>query len=87
MAGPSAEIDLRIVLVKRLRIIGSTLRSRPVAEKIALTAAFVRDVLPGFADGSLVPVVDRSFPLSAAAEAHRRMAANENVGKIVLVAD
>jgi NADPH:quinone reductase-like Zn-dependent oxidoreductase len=47
----------------------------------------VRDVLPGFADGSLVPVVDRSFPLSAAAEAHRRMAANENVGKIVLVAD
>jgi tumor protein p53-inducible protein 3 len=87
MAGPSAEIDLRIVLAKRLRIIGSTLRSRPVAEKIDLTAAFVRDVLPGFVDGSLVPVVDRSFPLSAAAEAHRRMAGNENVGKIVLVAD
>ena len=47
----------------------------------------MRDVLPGFVDGSLVPVVDRSFPLSAAAEAHRRMAGNENVGKIVLVAD
>jgi tumor protein p53-inducible protein 3 len=87
MAGPSAEIDLRIVLAKRLRIIGSTLRSRPLEEKTALTAAFVRDVLPGFADGSLLPVVDRSYPLREAAGAHRRMAANENVGKIVLVVD
>ncbi len=87
MAGPSAEIDLRMVLAKRLRIIGSTLRSRPLEEKAALTAAFVNDVLPGFSDGSLVPVVDRTFPLAEAADAHRRMAANENVGKIVLVAD
>ncbi len=47
MAGPGAEIDLRAVLAKRLRIIGSTLRSRPLDEKIALTKAFVRDVLPG----------------------------------------
>jgi len=87
MAGPSAEIDLRMVLGKRLRIIGSTLRSRPLEEKTALTATFVRDVLPGLADGSLLPVVDRSYPLREAAEAHRRMAANENVGKIVLVVD
>jgi NADPH:quinone reductase-like Zn-dependent oxidoreductase len=87
MAGPSAEIDLRVVLGKRLRIIGSTLRSRPLEEKAALTASFAKDVLPGFAAGSLVPVVDRTFPLSAAAEAHRRMVANENVGKLVLVTD
>jgi len=87
MAGPSAEIDLRIVLSKRLRIIGSTLRSRPLEEKAALTEGFVKDVLPGFSDGSLFPVVDRTFPLAEAADAHRRMAANENVGKIVLVAD
>lgn len=87
MAGRSAEIDLRIVLANRLRIIGSTLRSRPLEERAALTAAFVRDVLPGLADGSLLPVVDRSYPLREAAEAHRRMAANQNVGKIVLVVD
>jgi putative PIG3 family NAD(P)H quinone oxidoreductase len=85
MAGPSADIDLRAILAKRLRIIGSTMRSRPLEEKVALTAAFVRDVLPGLADGSLLPVVDRSYPLREAALAHRRMAANENVGKIVLV--
>jgi len=87
MAGRSAEIDLGVLLANRLRIIGSTLRSRSLEEKTALTAAFVRDVLPGLADGSLLPVVDRSYPLREAAEAHRRMAANENVGKIVLVVD
>jgi tumor protein p53-inducible protein 3 len=87
MAGHSAEIDLNVVLANHLRIIGSTLRSRPLEEKAALTAAFARDVLPGLADGSLLPVVDRSYPLREAAEAHRRMAANENVGKIVLVVD
>jgi NADPH:quinone reductase-like Zn-dependent oxidoreductase len=87
MAGPGAEIDLRAVLSKRLRIIGSTLRARPLEEKAALTAAFVRDVLPAFADGSLAPVIDCAYPLRNAAEAHRRMAANENVGKIVLLVD
>jgi tumor protein p53-inducible protein 3 len=87
MAGPGAEIDLRAVLSKRLRIIGSTLRARPLEEKAALTAAFVRDVLPAFADGSLAPVIDCAYPLRNASEAHRRMAANENVGKIVLLVD
>ena len=87
MAGPGAEIDLRAVLGKRLRIIGSTLRGRPPEEKVALTQAFVRDVLPAFADGSLAPVMDCAYPLRNAGEAHHRMAANENVGKIVLLVD
>lgn len=84
MGGGIAEIDLRKLLTKRLRIIGSTLRSRPLEEKIALTRRFEAEVLPGFSDGSLKPVVDSIFPLEHAAEAHRLMAANENVGKIVL---
>jgi putative PIG3 family NAD(P)H quinone oxidoreductase len=84
MGGGKAEIDLRKVLTKRLRLIGSTLRSRPLEEKIALTKRFREEVLPGFEDGSLKPVVDSIFPLAHAAEAHRLMAANENVGKIVL---
>ena len=87
MAGPGAELDLRAVLAKRLRIIGSTLRARPIEEKISLTQAFIRDVLPAFSDGSLTPVIDCAYPLRNAAEAHKRMAANENVGKIVLLVE
>ncbi len=84
MGGATAELDLRAVLSKRLRIVGSTLRARALAEKTDLTAAFVRDILPGFAEGRFRPLVDSVFPLEKAAEAHRRMAANLNVGKIVL---
>lgn len=84
MGGGAAELDLRAVLTKRLRIVGSTLRARPLAEKADLTAAFVRNVLPGFADGRFRPLVDSVFPLERAADAHRRMASNANVGKIVL---
>lgn len=84
MGGGTAELDLRAVLTKRLRIVGSTLRVRPLAEKADLTAAFVRDVLPGLADGRFRPLVDSVFPLERAADAHRRMASNANVGKLVL---
>ena len=63
MGGGSAELDLRALLAKRLRLVGSTLRARALAEKVDLTAAFVRDVLPGFADGRFRPLVDSVFPL------------------------
>ncbi len=62
MGGGGAPLDLRVVLGKRLRIIGSTLRSRPLEEKVALTQAFAADVLPGFADGSLKPRHRRDLP-------------------------
>lgn len=84
MGGGTAEIDLRALLARRLRLVGSTLRSRALAEKVDLTAAFVRDVLPGFTDGRFRSPVDSVFPLDRAADAHRRMAENANVGKIVL---
>ena len=84
MGGATAELDLRAMLSKRLRILGSTLRARALAEKVDLASAFARDVLPGFADGRFRPLVDSVFPLERAADAHRRMAANANVGKIVL---
>jgi tumor protein p53-inducible protein 3 len=87
MGGGSSTIDLRTVLVKRLRIVGSTLRARPTAEKCDLTASFVRDVLPGFGDGSLRTVIDTVLPLRRATDAFRRVASNENVGKIVLTVD
>ena len=87
MGGGSSTIDLRTVLTKRLRLIGSTLRARPLAEKVELTAAFVCDVLPGFVDGSLRTVIDTVVPLARAGDAFRRMVSNENVGKIVLTVD
>ncbi len=84
MGGGTASVNLRTILRKRLRIIGSTLRSRRLEEKVYLTGTFRREVLPGFVDGTLAPVIDRTFPLEKAGEALARMASNENVGKIVL---
>lgn len=83
-AGRSAEVDLGVVLNQRLRLTGTTMRSRPLAERAALTAAFARDLLPLFANGTLRPVVDQAFPMASAAEAHRRMEADAHFGKLVL---
>ena len=82
--GARAEIDLRLLMVHRARMMGTVLRARPVEEKAALARAFEKDVLPGFADGSLKPVVDGIFPAQEAADAHRLMEANRNFGKILL---
>jgi putative PIG3 family NAD(P)H quinone oxidoreductase len=82
--GPQAELDLRRMLARRLTIAASALRSRSVEEKAALAARVRADVLPGFADGSLHPVVDRVLDLDQVAEAHRIMEEGEHVGKIVL---
>jgi len=82
--GARAEIDLRALMVKRGRLFGTVLRARPTHETAALARAFEADVLPGLADGSLRPVVDRILPAHDAAEAHRMMERNENFGKILL---
>lgn len=84
MGGPKAELDFRVLMAKRLVLVGSTLRSRSRAEKAALTESFTREALPGFSDGSLRPVVDTVLPLERADEAHARMRDNANAGKIVL---
>ncbi|WP_309120965.1 NAD(P)H-quinone oxidoreductase [Paenibacillus sp.] len=76
--------SLGTLLARRLHIIGTTLRSRPVADKISLTQDFAAFALPRFADGRLRPIVDAVFPFEEAAEAHRRMESNVNIGKIVL---
>jgi NADPH:quinone reductase-like Zn-dependent oxidoreductase len=84
MGGAKNEIDLGLIQRKRLRVIGTVLRSRPPEEKIAVTQAFARQVVPLLERGSLRPVIDRVFDLNAAAEAHRYMESNANVGKIIL---
>lgn len=83
-AGRRADIDLGTLLRKRLLIVGTSLRARPIEEKIAATQAFQRGVLPLLSAGRVRPIVDEVFPLEDAAEAHRRMEANANFGKLVL---
>lgn len=84
MAGSASEIKLAAVLGKRLKIVGTMLRSRPLEEKIAVTRSFAREVVPLFSKAVLRPAVDSVFPLSRVAEAHERMEKNLNFGKIVL---
>jgi NADPH:quinone reductase-like Zn-dependent oxidoreductase len=85
--GATAEIDLNQMLRRRLTVIATTLRGRPLEQKAEIVGRFVEEALPGFDDGALRPVVDRVLPLAEAAAAHRAMEAGENVGKIVLAVD
>ena len=84
MAGPTAEISLRMVLVKRLTITGSTLRIRTPAEKGAMAAALEQRIWPLLESGRVRPLVDATLPLADAAEAHRRLEAGAIIGKVVL---
>jgi putative PIG3 family NAD(P)H quinone oxidoreductase len=84
MGGAKAEIPLGMLLVRRLQVLGSTLRSRPVGDKGAIVAAFWDRFGARVERGALRPVVDRVLPLERVAEAHRAMKASEHFGKIVL---
>lgn len=84
---PTARVDFRRVLGRRLTITGSTLRPRSVAEKGAIAAALRREVWPLIEHGAIKPIVFRTFPLREAAQAHRLMESQEHIGKIVLTAD
>jgi putative PIG3 family NAD(P)H quinone oxidoreductase len=81
--GARAELDLGLVMAKRLRLSGSGLRARPLEEKIALSGAFARRCLPLF-PSRLHPVVGAVLPWTEAAEAHRLLEASAVVGKVVL---
>ena len=82
--GRSSEIDLGLLLRKRLTVMGTVLRNRSSEEKSALVRSFREHVLPRMQAGALKPVLDRVFPMSEAAEAHRYMGDNRNFGSIVL---
>ena len=84
MGGAKAEIGLGALLARRLQLIGSTLRTRPTAEKARIAAGFTARFGAALARGEIRPVVDRVLPLARAADAHRAMKASEHFGKIVL---
>ena len=85
MNGVKATINLLTMMQKRLTLTGSTLRTRPVAEKGAIGAALKAHVWPLLESGVVSPVIHATFPLRNAADAHRVMDSGAHVGKLVLV--
>jgi len=85
LGGPKANVNFTKLMVKRLHHTGSTLRPRSNADKAAMVAAIEARVMPLLQDGRIKPLMDSTFPLEKAADAHRRMETSEHIGKIVLV--
>ena len=83
-AGGSVPFNPATLMARRATLIGTTLRARPIEEKIAVTRQFAAEILPHVAAGAMAPVIDSRFALEEAASAHERMEANLNAGKIVL---
>jgi putative PIG3 family NAD(P)H quinone oxidoreductase len=82
--GSQANLNLMLVMLKRLTITGSTLRARANTEKAEIARAVEREVWPLLVNGRIRPIVDSVMPLAKAAEAHARMAGSSHIGKILL---
>lgn len=87
LRGIEAQLNLGLMLVKRQRIQGSALRSQSLAIKAQLTKALRNEILPYIASGKFKITLDRTFPIQEAESAHQYLAANRNLGKVVLVLD
>jgi len=85
LQGAQAEINLMLLMVKRLTLTGSTLRPRAVEEKARIAREVERHVWPWIEAGKLKPLIDSTFPLADAQAAHARMQSSAHAGKIVLV--
>ena len=84
LGGPKATVNFAKLMVKRLHHTGSTLRPRSNADKAAMVSAIEAKVMPLLREGRVKPLMDSTFPLEKAADAHRRMETSEHIGKIVL---
>jgi NADPH:quinone reductase len=84
MGGSKTEVDLAQIQRKRLAVFGTTIRARPLAEKRRVTKRFLDRWMQPLAQGKLKAIIDSTYPMEKAADAHRRMDSNENFGKILL---
>lgn len=84
LQGPTAQVNLMRLMLKRLTLTGSTLRSRSVEEKARIAREVERQVWPWIAAGRVKPVIDSTFPLAEAEQAHARLQGGAHAGKIVL---
>ena len=84
MGGAKAELPIGIAMVKRLRVIGSTLRARAVAAKAQVMDRLEQDVWPRIADGTIAPIVEARMPITEAEAAHALIASDATFGKVLL---
>jgi putative PIG3 family NAD(P)H quinone oxidoreductase len=84
-SGSKAEIDYSIAMSKRLRIMGTSLRTRSLEEKGTATRLFAQQVVPLLAGGAVRPVIDKVFQMEEVRAAHQRIESNETFGKVVLM--
>ena len=84
MGGGTTPVNVGLLLAKRATWVGTTLRTRPLEEKVAVTRRFAAEMLPLFGTGALRPVIDSVHEFDAIADAHRHMEANANTGKILV---
>lgn len=84
MQGAKIELDLQLVMRKGLSLTSSTLRPKSPVEKMRLAQRISRHLLPLIAAGKITPILHQTLPLAQAADAHRILEANTNIGKVLL---
>ncbi len=87
LGGTQGNLDIGLLMGKRISVKGVTLRTRTLEEKLAVTRLFATSVLPLLASGKVRPIVERTYPLAEIGLAHAAMGANENFGKLVITID
>jgi putative PIG3 family NAD(P)H quinone oxidoreductase len=84
LGGAAAQINLATLMRRRLRLIGSVLRARSLAEKIEIKQKFMERFWPLLQNGTIWPIIDSVYPIEQVEKAHQLMAENQNIGKIIL---
>jgi NADPH2:quinone reductase len=84
MGGATTDVNVGLLLAKRATWVGTTLRGRPIEEKVGVIRRFATEMLPLFDTGALRPVIDSRYPLAQIADAHIAMESNTNIGKILV---
>ena len=84
MGGAKANINLGLLMMKRLRIIGSTLRAQPIAKKTEIMNNLKENVWPSLESGEIKPIIDTVIPIEEVDKAHKLMESNQTFGKVIL---
>ena len=84
MGGAKATINLGLLMMKRLRIIGSTLRAQPIAKKTEIMNNLKENVWPSLESGEIKPIIDTVIPIEEVDKAHKLMESNQTFGKVIL---